>query len=125
MCANEEAATAIRACNERCPGSPTTASPPKRVLSDHGSAYRSYAWRNACSELGIVHKRPRPYRPQTNGKIERFHCTLADGWDYARLYESTDHQNAALPGWLHFYNHHRAHSTIGGRPPITRLTNPF
>ncbi|KAA1004124.1 transposase, partial [Pseudonocardia sp. EV170527-09] len=49
--------------------------------------------------------------------------TLADGWAYARLYESTRQRNDALPGWLHFYNHHRAHSAIGGQPPVTRLTN--
>ena len=95
----------------------------ERVLSDNGSAYRSYAWRDACAELGITPKRTRPYRPQTNGKIERFHRTLADGWAYARFYQSTQQRNTALPGWLHFYNHHRAHSAIGGRPPITRLTN--
>ena len=95
----------------------------ERVLSDNGSAYRSYAWRDACTELGITHKRTRPYRPQTNGKIERFHRTLADGWAYARFYDSTEQRNTALPGWLHFYNHHRAHSAIGGKPPVTRLTN--
>ncbi|WP_240051802.1 integrase core domain-containing protein, partial [Pseudonocardia sp. EV170527-09] len=93
------------------------------VPSDNGSAYKSYAWRDACAELAITHKRTRPYRPQTNGKIERFHRTLADGWAYARLYESTRQRNDALPGWLHFYNHHRAHSAIGGQPPVTRLTN--
>ena len=64
-----------------------------------------------------------PYRPQTNGKIERFHRTLADGWAYARLYESKPNARLALPGWLHLYNHHRAHSAIGGQPPVTRLTN--
>jgi transposase InsO family protein len=95
----------------------------ERVLSDNGSAYVSYAWRDACAELNITPKRTRPYRPQTNGKIERFHRTLGDGWAYARFYESTDQRNTALPGWLHFYNHHRAHSAIGGRPPVTRLTN--
>lgn len=95
----------------------------ERVLSDNGSAYRSYAWRDACDALRIVHKRTRPYRPQTNGKIERFHRTLADGWAYARFYDSTAQRNAALPGWLHFYNHDRVHSAIGGRPPMTRLTN--
>jgi len=95
----------------------------ERVLSDNGSAYRSYAWRDACAELHITPKRTRPYRPQTNGKIERFHRTLGDGWAYARFYQSTDERNTALPGWLHFYNHHRAHSAIGGRPPVTRLTN--
>ena len=95
----------------------------ERVLSDNGAAYRSFAWREACAELRITHKRTRPYRPQTNGKIERFHRTLGDGWAYARLYESTEQRDIALPGWLHFYNHHRAHSAIGGRPPVTRLTN--
>jgi len=95
----------------------------ERVLSDNGSCYRSHAWRNACTELGITPKRTRPYRPQTNGKIERFHRTLADGWAYARYYASEDERRAALPDWLHFYNHHRAHSAIGGQPPATRLTN--
>lgn len=95
----------------------------ERVLSDNGPAYKSHAWQGACADLGIAPKRTRPYRPQTNGKIERFHRTLADGWAYARFYESTEQRNAALPGWLHFYNHHRAHSALGGQPPVTRLTN--
>jgi transposase InsO family protein len=95
----------------------------ERVLSDNGSAYKSHAWRHACAELGITPKKTRPYRPQTNGKIERFHRTLADGWAYARLYESTIQRNQALPGWLHFYNHHRPHSAIAGKPPVTRVTN--
>ncbi|MFI5536382.1 IS481 family transposase [Nocardia sp. NPDC051900] len=95
----------------------------ERVLSDNGSAYKSHAWRDACTELGITHKRTRPYRPQTNGKIELFHRTMAEGWAYARLYESTEQRNTTLPAWLHFYNHHRAHSALGGRPPVTRLTN--
>jgi transposase InsO family protein len=94
----------------------------ERVLSDNGSAYRSHAWRDACDVLGITHKRTRPYRPQTNGKCERFHRTLADGWAYARFYESEAERRAALPGWLHFYNHHRIHSAIGGTP-ISRLNN--
>ena len=95
----------------------------ERVLSDNGSAYRSFAWRDTCAELGITPKRTRPYRPQTNGKIERFHRTLADGWAYARHYHSETERRTALPGWIHFYNHHRAHSALGGQPPITRLTN--
>lgn len=95
----------------------------ERVLSDNGSAYRSYAWGDACAALGIAAKRTRPYRPQTNGKCERFHRTLADGWAYARFYDSEAARRAALPGWLHFYNHHRAHSAVGGQPPITRVTN--
>ncbi|MCC4268453.1 IS481 family transposase [Microbacterium schleiferi] len=94
----------------------------ERVLSDNGPAYRSHAWREACSELRIRHKRTRPYRPQTNGKIERFHRTLGDGWAYAKLYTSETERRDALPGWIHFYNHHRRHSAIGGTP-ISRLNN--
>ncbi|WNM24882.1 IS481 family transposase [Demequina capsici] len=93
------------------------------VLSDNGSCYRSHAWRDACRDLGIKHRRTRPYRPQTNGKIERFHRTLADGWAYSKHYNSEKARRAALPAWLHFYNHHRQHSAIGKVPPITRLNN--
>jgi len=95
----------------------------ERVLSDNGSAYVSHAWRDTCFELGIKHKRTRPRRPQTNGKIERFHRTLADGWAYSRHYNSESARRAALPAWLHSYNHHRPHTAIGGHPPISRLTN--
>ncbi len=95
----------------------------QRVLSDNGSAYRSRAWRAACAELGIKPKRTRPYRPQTNGKIERFHRTLADGWAFARMFGSESARRKALPAWLHEYNHHRPHTAIGNRPPITRLIN--
>ena len=95
----------------------------ERVLSDNGSAYRSHLWRDTCNALGITHKRTRPYRPQTNGKIERFHRTLADGWAYARHYTSETERRDALPGWLHSYNHHRPHSACGNEPPFTRLTN--
>jgi len=68
----------------------------ERVLSDNGSCYRSFTWRDACAELGIVPKRTRPYRPQTNGKIERFHRTLADGWAYARHYRSEAERRKGL-----------------------------
>lgn len=95
----------------------------ERVLSDNGSAYRSGAWRDACTQLGITPKKTRPYRPQTNGKIERFHRTLAEGWAFARHYPTEPARRAALPGWLHHYNHHRPHTAIGNHPPITRLTN--
>ena len=95
----------------------------KRVLSDNGSAYVSKAWAHACVELGITPKRTRPYRPQTNGKIERFHRTLADGWAFKRFYATESARRNALPAWLHHYNHHRPHTAIGGQPPISRLTN--
>jgi transposase InsO family protein len=95
----------------------------KRVLSDNGACYRSRAWRRACAELGITPKHTRPYRPQTNGKIERFHRTMADGWAFKRFYSSETTRRKALPGWLHEYNHHRHHTAIGKVPPISRLTN--
>jgi transposase InsO family protein len=95
----------------------------ERVLSDNGSAYNSKLWKRTCADLGIAVKKTRPYRPQTNGKIERFHRTLADGWAFKRLYPSETDRRAALPAWLHQYNHHRPHSAIGKVPPITRLTN--
>lgn len=95
----------------------------ERVLSDNGGCYRSHAWRNTCAELQIQPKRTRPYRPQTNGKIERFHRTMASEWAFARHYPNERTRRSALPAWLHTYNHHRQHSAIGKVPPITRLTN--
>ena len=95
----------------------------ERVLSDNGPAYRSHAWRYACADLEIRPKWTRPYRPQTNGKIERFHRTLADGWAYSRHYNSESARRAALPAWLHFYNQHRPHTAIGKVPPIRRLSS--
>jgi transposase InsO family protein len=95
----------------------------ERVLSDNGPAYRSHAWRDTCRELGITPKRTRPYRPQTNGKIERFHRTMADGWAFTKHYNSESARRAALPAWLHHYNHHRLHTAIGKVPPISRLNN--
>ena len=123
ICADEKATTAIGVLYRSVAWFADHGVTVERVLSDNGSAYRSHAWRDACEDLGIVHKRTRPYRPQTNGKIERFHRTLGDGWAYACFYESTEQRNDALPSWLHFYNHHRVHSAIGGKPPVSRLTN--
>ncbi|QJU55277.1 IS481 family transposase [Herbiconiux sp. KACC 21604] len=95
----------------------------ERVLSDNGPAYKSHLWRDTCAELRIRPKKTRPYRPQTNGKIERFHRTLADGWAFSRHYNSESARRAALPAWLHEYNHHRPHTAIGAKPPISRLIN--
>ena len=122
ICADEKAETAIGVLQRAVAWFAERGVTVERVLSDNGSCYRSYAWRDACAELGIKHKRTRPYRPQTNGKCERFHRTLADGWAYARFYNSDAERRAALPGWLHFYNHHRIHSAIGGTP-LSRLNN--
>ncbi|WP_111721590.1 IS481 family transposase, partial [Homoserinimonas sp. OAct 916] len=95
----------------------------ERVLSDNGSAYKSHLWRDTCHDLGIKAKKTRPYRPQTNGKIERFHRTLGERWAFRRFYATESARRSALPAWLHEYNHHRPHTAIGGRPPISRLTN--
>jgi hypothetical protein len=95
----------------------------ERVLSDNGSPYISHLWAHICTELSLTHKRTRPYRPQTNGKVERLHRTMSDGWAYKKLYRSENARRAALAGWLHQYNHHRPHTALGGQPPISRLTN--
>jgi transposase InsO family protein len=122
ICSDEKAATAVAVLRRAVAWFAERGVTVERVLSDNGSCYRSFAWRDTCTELGITHKRTRPYRPQTNGKIERFHRTLADGWAYARFYDSEAERRAALPDWLHFYNHHRIHSAIGGTP-ISRNNN--
>jgi transposase InsO family protein len=95
----------------------------QRVLTDNGSCYKSHLWRDTCAELEITPKKTRPYRPQTNGKIERFHRTLAEGWAFKKFYNSESARLAALPAWVHQYNHHRPHSAIGKQSPITRLDN--
>lgn len=93
-----------------------------RVLTDNGSCYRSREFADAVTTTGTVHKRTRPYRPQTNGKVERFNRTLLDEWAYAQPYLSETARRATLPTWLHYYNHHRGHTAIGG-PPASRVTN--
>jgi transposase InsO family protein len=120
---DETAATATAVLRRAVTWFATRGIPTERVLSDNGPAYRSHLWRDTCAELNVKHSRIRPYRPQTNGKIERFHRTLADGWGYARCYASEEERRAALRAWLHEYNHHRPHTACGNKPPITRLTN--
>jgi hypothetical protein len=94
-----------------------------RVLTDNGSCYVSKKWAEAMRNTNCVHKRTRPRRPQTNGKVERFNRTLLKEWAYARPYASERLRRRALPKWLHMYNHHRAHTALGGRPPASRVTN--
>jgi transposase InsO family protein len=93
----------------------------ERVLTDNGSAYRSTVHALACRRLGIRHLRTRPYRPQTNGKAERFIRTLLDGWAYGAIYRSSHERTRALDGWLWHYNHRRRHSALGHQPPVARL----
>ncbi len=92
-----------------------------RVLTDNGSCYRSRVFAAALGD--ITHKRTRPYRPATNGKVERFHRTLLEEWAYGRSYASNSEREAAYPDWLHRYNHHRGHTALAGRPPASRVTN--
>jgi transposase InsO family protein len=95
----------------------------ERVMTDNAMAYRrSQAWRQALLDLGAEPRFTRSYRPQTNGKAERFNRTLADEWAYVRPFTSSADRAAALPGWLHTYNHHRSHTALGGQPPISRTT---
>ena len=90
------------------------------VISDNGPAYISIAHRLACRSLGIRHLRTRPYRPQTNGKAERFIRTMLNGWAYGAIYQSSHERTKALDDWLWHYNHQRRHSAIGRQPPATR-----
>ena len=93
----------------------------RKVLTDNGSCYRSHAFKEALGD--IEHRRTRPYRPQTNGKVERFHRSLADEWAYARLYRSDTERCEEFPRWLNTYNHHRGHTALGGQPPAARVPN--
>jgi transposase InsO family protein len=94
----------------------------ERVLTDNGVGYRSHLWAETCAELDVRHSRTRPYRPATNGKVERFNRTLLDEWAYARLWTSDASRARTLARWLHRYNHHRHHTAIGA-PPASRVTN--
>ena len=93
----------------------------ERLMTDNGSAYVSTAHAIACRALGIRHIRTRPYRPQTNGKAERFIRTMLREWAYAAVYGSSPERAAALSGWVERYNYRRRHGALGHRPPIARL----
>jgi transposase InsO family protein len=95
----------------------------ERVMTDNGGAYRSTVHALACRALGLRHLRTRAYRPQTNGKAERFIRTMLGGWAYGAIYASSAERAAALDGWLFTYNHRRRHAGIGRQTPIQRLNN--
>jgi transposase InsO family protein len=90
------------------------------VITDNGPAYISIAHAIACRRLKLRHLRTRPYRPQTNGKAERFIRTMLAGWAYGAIYGSSRERTAALDGWLWHYNHRRRHSALGHQPPASR-----
>jgi len=94
----------------------------KAVMTDNGNCYRSATFAKALGE-GVKHRRTRPYRPQTNGKVERFNRTLAAEWAYAEVYYSDAARAATYADWLHHYNHHRPHTGIGGLTPADRVHN--
>lgn len=92
-----------------------------RVMTDNGGCYQSFAFRDACRELDLRHIKTRAYRPQTNGKAERFIQTALREWAYAKAYPHSDHRTAELPIWLHRYNWHRPHGSLKAQTPISRL----
>jgi transposase InsO family protein len=96
----------------------------RRLLTDNGSCYRSYAFGQACRRLGIRHCFTRPYTPRTNGKAERFIQTALREWAYARCYHSSQQRASHLPHWIHDYNWHRPHASLCYHPPISRLLLP-
>ena len=93
----------------------------ERVMTDNGSCYRSRRFRNTCRRLGLKHIFTRPYTPRTNGKAERFIQTALREWAYARAYDTSRQRAAELPYWMHRYNWHRPHGSIGSVPPISIL----
>jgi len=95
----------------------------RKLLTDNGAPYRSREFKAMREAFGLKHARTRPYRPRTNGKAERLIQTALREWAYGPTWQSSDERNQALGAWLHFYNHHRPHSALGGQPPVTRLNN--
>jgi len=94
-----------------------------RVLTDNGKCYRSNDWITTLTAAGITPKYTKPYRPQTNGKVERFNRTLLEEWAYVGPYRSEAQRRRRLDKWLHTYNHHRCHTALGGHPPVSRVNN--
>ena len=94
----------------------------RAVMTDNGACYRSHAFKTALGE-DVKHRRTRPYRPQTNGKVERFNRTLAAEWAYAEVYSSDAARAATYADWIHHYNHHRPHTGIDGLTPAQRIHN--
>jgi transposase InsO family protein len=95
----------------------------ERVLSDNAKTYRGNLWRDTCNELQIDRRYIRPYRPRTNGKAERAIQTLLNEWAYARTYASSEQRTRSLASYLRWYNRRRPHSSLGNRPPISRVSH--
>jgi transposase InsO family protein len=95
----------------------------ERVLTDNGNGYRSRDWKALCAEQGVQPRYTRPRRPQTNGKVEALIKTLLREWAYRFAYPTSTHRARALPGYLRWYNRRRPHSSLGGRPPLSRVAH--
>ncbi|WP_404953117.1 IS481 family transposase [Streptomyces sp. 147326] len=95
----------------------------ERVLTDNAWAYSKNTWRDTCRDLGISPRWTRPWRPQTNGKVERFHRTLLEEWAYQQPYTSDAERQTAFTDWIDWYNYHRPHTGIQGQTPASRVTN--
>jgi transposase InsO family protein len=117
---DEKATTAIGFLRRACAFYRRYGITVERLMTDNGSAYVSAIHALACKALGIRHLRTRPYRPQTNGKAERFIRTMLAGWAYGAVYGSSEERTRALDGWLWHYNHRRRHSALGRQPPVSR-----
>ena len=121
--ANEKAATATGFWRRAVAWFAAAGVKIRRVITDNGACYRSRLWKTTCAQLGITAKYTRPYRPQTNGKVERFHRTLLVEWAYVRPYPSEAARAKALTKFIHLYNHHRTHTALAGATPASRVTN--
>ena len=96
----------------------------RRLMTDNAFTYvRNRSLRELLTDRGIRHLTTQPYRPRTNGKVERFHQTMGREWAHGRSYRSSEQRASLLADWLELYNHRRPHSSIGNRPPITRVHN--
>ena len=114
----ESAVSFLKAAVAYCAGLGITV---ERVMTDNGSCYRGFDFRDACRQLGLRHLRTKPYTPKTNGKAERFIQSALREWAYAKAYPTSDHRAADLPIWLHRYNWHRPHGSLKAMTPISRL----
>jgi transposase InsO family protein len=120
---DEQAATAARFWRRAAAWFAAAGISCERVITDNGSCYRSGLWHQACAATGTQVKKTRPRRPQTNGKVERFHRTLREEWAYIRPWTSENQRLTGYDGFCHFYNRHRPHGALGWRSPLATLTH--
>ena len=124
LCDDEKAATVTAFTQRALAWFESQGITAKQLMTDNAFAYaRNRSLRELLAHHQIKHLLTQPYRPQTNGKVERFHQTMQREWGYGLVYRSHRHRNQALPHWLNHYNQRRPHSSIGGQPPISRVHN--